>query len=217
MNQLLAPVRGKKLVTSSTPKATPRTSVKRKMQQEHLEKEGEPKKTKITKKPAKIKEDNIKKKVYENKKEAEDEGFKFHEDMLEEFISSEIDFTSTRNESLTDTMILKDYERVYEPENIPDDEDEEEEEKGDDDKMEEEQDGEMEIVKRKIEELLKMKEGYEIEIASLKSEAEDKDKISKQKEMIQQGVVNSLEGGKKVLANRVNRYKEAVPKLTEEL
>ena len=62
-----------------------------------------------------------------------------------------------------------------------------------------------------------MKEAYEIEIASLKSEAENKDKISKEKEMIQQGVVNSLEEEKKVLASRVNRYKEAVPKLTEEL
>ena len=72
-------------------------------------------------------------------------------------------------------------------------------------------------MKRKIEEPLKMKEAYEIEIASLKSKAEKEYKISKEKEMIKQGDINSLEEEMKVLVCRVNRFKEAVPKLTEEL
>ena len=98
------PVKAKPM-SSSTPRATPRSSLKRK-QQENLQKEGESKKPKQTKKPAKAKVEVKKKKMDENIKEDEDDGFKFNESMLNEFINTDVNFTtSTQNDSLSDTMI----------------------------------------------------------------------------------------------------------------
>ena len=112
---------------------------------------------------------------------------------------------------------MKDYEKTYEPENVTDDEDDNEAEEEEEDNMEVEPDMEGEVVKRRMDKLLKIKESNEMEIARLKSEAEEKDAIAKEKEMIQLGVNNSLEEEKKVLTSRLNRYKEAVPKLRKEL
>ena len=146
--------------------------------------------------------------------------------MLSEFINTDVNFTtSTQNDSLSDTMILQghpilqDYRKVYEPESRTDDEDEEEgeAEEHEEDDMEVEPDREVEELRSKVIELNKIKESNELEIASLKSVIEEKDAIEREKEIIQKGVLNSLEDKKKVLNTRINRYKEAVPKLRKEL
>ena len=181
------PVKAKKLLASSTPKATPRSSVKRK-QIENVDKEGDFKKTKKTKKSPKVKADVKKKKADDKVKKDEEYEFKFNESMLNEFINSDVNFTtSTQNNSLSDTMILKDceilkdYERTYEPENMSDEEDEDETDEKEEDNMEIESDMEVEVLKRKLDELIKLKESHEVEIATLKSEAEEKDTTAKEK------------------------------------
>ena len=217
--------KSKTSLASSTPKASPRATpraTKRKTENSLGEEEAEAKKTKI------VKTKNVTKKgkKIEAKKDNTDKGFKFNDDMLDEFNKDDITFSSTKIESVSDTMILGEYERVYEPNGVyadSDDDEDTEVEPIDEEKMEEDPVGEKEsetevkLMKEKIEELMIVSEEQDLVIASLKSELDEKENERKEKELKDMGKFNSLEEDKKVLRDRLARYIVTVPKMKDEL
>ena len=193
--------------TMDPPKAKPRAG-KRKLQDTLAEDEG--KKKKVSKK-------NNKKKA---EKKNEDEGFVFSDTLLEGFDATEIDFSSTQIESLSDTLILKDYEKVYEPDNPNNDNEEEEaeeeameEESGGDPKPDDDKDN----MKAKIEELIKINQKQAEELVVMKSSMEEMERVRKEDQLMQRGVINSLEEDKKVFKERLVRYIGVVPKMRKEI
>ena len=186
------------------PKAKPR-AVKRKPQDTMEEDE--------------IKKRKVPKKTGKNTVEKKDnnDGFVLTETMLEEFNSTDIDFSSTQIESLSDTLILKDYEDVYEPKS-PNNDNEEEEIVEEPMEEETEVDGkEKDNMKTKMEELIKINKKQEEEIVCLKSTMEEMERVKKEDMLMQRGVVNSLEEEKKVMKERLARYMNVVPKMRKEI
>ena len=54
----------------------------------------------------------------EAKKEITEKGFKFNDNMQDDFNKDDITFSSTKIESVSDSLILREYERIYEPNGV---------------------------------------------------------------------------------------------------
>ena len=137
--------------------------------------------------------------------------FVFTESMLDGFLSGNDEDFFTSTQSNSDTVIKT---KIEERENS-DAMEEDEETNGNDTVVEVKNNREKEL-EIKIEQMAKSIEEKNVEIATMNSKMDDKEKVWMDKEMISQGTINSLEEEKRVLETKLDKFNEAMTKLVEQ-